>query len=86
MHPLVQDNVKRVNSITSVKSSRLIDHNSEDLVDVPVELSSSLSPPALSDNDSSSRNATDGTLIDPSPSCPTDLVDLEETKQDESKK
>ena len=33
MRPLVQDNVKRVNAITSLRSGRLIDHNLEDLAD-----------------------------------------------------
>jgi len=55
-------------------------------VDVLVELFSiSVSTISLY-NDSTSRDATDDTPIDPSPSRPTDLVDLEETKQDESKK
>jgi len=77
--------VKRVNAITSLRFGNLIDHNLEDLVDVPVELFPSLSPPSLSDNDSASRDAIDGTLIDSSPSRPTNLVDPEATKQDESK-
>jgi len=38
MHPPVQDNVKRVNEITSLWSGCLIDRYVEDLVDVPVEL------------------------------------------------
>ena len=46
-------------------------------MDVLVELSPSLSPPSLSD--SASKDATDSTLIDPSRSRPTDLVDPEET-------
>ena len=50
MRPPIHDNVKRVNVITSPRSGRLIDHNLEDLVDVPVELSLSLSPPSLSDS------------------------------------
>jgi len=55
-------------------------------VDVPIQLSPSLSPPSLLENDSTSRDATDGTLIDSSPSRSTNLVDPKETKQDESKK
>jgi len=78
MHPPVQDNVKRVNTITSLRSSRLIDHSLEDLVDVPFQLSPSLSPPSLSENDSISRDATDGTPIDLSP--PTNLVDPTKTR------
>ena len=66
MCPPVQDNIKRVNAITSLRFVRLIDHNLKDVVDVPVELSPSLSPPSLSDNDSASRDATDGTPIGPS--------------------
>jgi len=68
MRPPVQDNVKRVNAITSLRSGRLIDHSLEDLVDVLVEFSRSLSPPTPSDIDSTSRDATDGIPIDPSPS------------------
>jgi len=78
--------VKRVNAITSLRLGRLIDHNLENLVDVPVQFSSSLSPPPLSDNDSAFRDATDGTLTNPYPSRPIDLVNPSETKQDESKK
>jgi len=85
IHPPVHDNVKRVNAITSLRLSHLIDHSLEDLVDIPIPLSSSLSPPSVSENDSVSRDATEGTPIDSSPSQPTDLVDPEETKQDESK-
>ena len=66
MRPSIQDNVKRVNAITSLRSGRLINHSLEDLMDVPVELSPSLSPPSLSD--SASRDATDSTPIDLSPS------------------
>jgi len=66
MRPPIQDNVKRVNAITSLRSGHLIDHNLEDLVDVPVEFSPSLSPPSLTD--SASKDATDNTPIDPSPS------------------
>ena len=84
MRPSVQDNVKRVNTITSLRSGRLIDHNLEDLVDVPVQFSPSLSPSTPPENTSTSGDATDGTPIDPSR--PTDLVDPEETKQDEYKK
>ena len=84
MRPLVQNNVKRVNAITSLRSGCLIDHNLKDLVDVPVRFSQSLSPPSPLVKDSASRDATYGTPIDPSR--PTDLVDLEETKQDESKR
>ena len=86
MCPPNQNNVKRVNAITSLRSGRFIDHNLEDLVDVPIELSPSLSPPSLFDNDSASRDASDGNLIDPSPSRPTDLVNLKEIKRDRSKK
>ena len=85
MRPLVQDNVKKVNAIASLRSSHLIDYNLEDLVDVPIQLSLSLSPPSLHENDSASRDATVGTPINSSRSRPTDLVDHKETKQDESK-
>jgi len=68
MRSPVQDNVKRVNIITSLRSGCLIDHNLQDLVDVPIHLSSSLSPPPLLDTDSASRDATNGTLIGSSPS------------------
>ena len=64
--PLAQGNVKRVNVITSLRSGCLIYHNLKDLVDVPVELSPSLSPLSLSDNDFACRDATDSTLIEPS--------------------
>ena len=77
--------MKRVNIITSLRSGCLIDHNSEDLVDVPIQLSPSQSPISLYENDYTSRDATDGTPIDSSLSRPTDLADLEETKQDKSK-
>jgi len=77
---------KRVHAITSLRTGRFIDHNLENLADVPVEFSPSLSPPSVPNNDSASRHATDGILMDPSPSRPMDLVVLEETKQDESKK
>ena len=70
IRPLVQNTMKRVDVITSLRPGRLIDHNLEDLVDVPVELSLSLSPPSLSD--SALKDATDSTPIDPSPSQPTD--------------
>ena len=40
--------MKRVNAITSLRSDRLIYHNLEDLVDIAVELSPSLSPASLS--------------------------------------
>ena len=64
MCPPIQDNVKRVNAITSLTSSRLIDHSLEDLMDVPVQLSPSLFPPSLSKTDSISKDAIDGTSID----------------------
>jgi len=78
--------VKNVNVITSLRLGCSINHNLEDLVDVPVQLSPSLSPPSHPENDSTSRDAPDGTPIHPSPSRPIDLVDSEETKKDESKK
>jgi len=86
MRPLVEDNVKRVNVITSLRSGRLIDHNLEDLVDVPVQFSPSVSPPYPPENDSASRDATYSTPIDCSSSRPNDLDDSEENKKDESKK
>jgi len=55
-------------------------------VNVPIQLSPSLSPSSLLENDSISRDATKGTSIDFSLSSHTDLVDLRKTKQDESKK
>ena len=67
MSPLAEDNTKRVNPITLHRSGRLIDHNLEDLVDVPVQLSPSLFPPFLLENDYASRNSIDGTPIDSSP-------------------
>ena len=42
----IQDNVKKVNVITSMSSSCLIDHNLNDLMGVPIN-SPSLSPPAF---------------------------------------
>jgi len=78
--------VKKVNAITSLRLGHLIDHNLEDLVDVPIHLSPSLPLPSFLENDFAFRDATDGTLIDYSPSRPTDLVDPKETKQDKSKK
>jgi len=62
------DNVKRVNAVTSLRLGRLIDHNLEDLVDVPVNLSPTLSPPSPPENDFTSRDATDGTPITSFPS------------------
>ena len=61
--PPIQDNVKRVNTITSLRLGHLIDHNLEDLMDVPIQLSPSLSSLSLIENDSASRGATDGTSI-----------------------
>ena len=52
MRPPAQDNVKRVKAITSLRSGHLNDHSLEDLVDVLVEFSPSLSPPCLCNNDS----------------------------------
>jgi len=49
-------------------------------VDVLIQLSPSLSPSSLLDSDSAFRDATDGTLVDPSRSPTTNLVDLKETK------
>jgi len=46
MLPPAHDNVKIVNVITSLRSWCLIDHNLEDLVDIPVHLSPSLSLPS----------------------------------------
>jgi len=86
MCPPVQDNVKRVNVITSLSSGYLIDHNLEDVVDVPIQFSPSLSPPSLPENDSTSRDATEGTPIGSLPSPLTNLVDPRKTKQKESKK
>jgi len=86
MCPPAQDNVKRINAITSFRSGRLIDHNLEDLIDVPIQLSPSLSPPSLPKNGSASRDATDSIPIDSSPSRPTGLVDPKETKHEESRK
>ena len=53
-------------------------------MDIPVQLSPSLSPLSLSKNDSISRDDTDSIPIDLSP--PTDLVDPRKTKQEKSKK
>ena len=86
MRPPVQDNVKRVNAITSLRSGRLIDHKLEDLVDVPVQFSPPLSPPFPPENDSASRDATHATPTDLSPSQSIDPVNSEEIKKDESKK
>ena len=61
MRPPVQNNVKRVKAITSLRSGCFIDHNLEDLVNVSVQFSPSLSPPSLPDNNSASGDATDGT-------------------------
>ena len=72
--PLAQDNVKRVNARTSLTSDRLIDHNLEDLMDVLVQLSPSLSPPSLPHKDA--RNVTYGNPIDSSPSQYTNLLPL----------
>jgi len=41
-------------------------------MDVPIQLSPFLSPPSLYENDSASRDATDGTPCDSSSSQPTD--------------
>jgi len=79
MCPPIQDNVKRVNAITSLRSGRLIDHTLKELMDVPIQVSPSLSPPSLPENDYASRDATKGTP-------PIDLVDPMKTKQEESKK
>jgi len=83
MRPPIQDYVKR--PITSLRSSRLIDHNLEDFVNVPIQLSLPLSPLSLLDNDSTYRDATDDTPTNSSPSRPINLVDPKETNQDESK-
>ena len=71
--------MKRVNA----RSGHLIDHNLEDLMDVPIQLSLPLSLPSLFEKDYASMDATNGTPIDFSPSWPIKLVD---PKQDESKK
>jgi len=68
IQPQVQDNVKRVNVITSLRSGCLIYYNLEDLVDVPIELSLALSLPSLPQNDSTFRDAIDSTSIDTFPS------------------
>ena len=78
--------MKGVNVITSLRSGRLINHNLEDPVNVPIQLSPSLSPPSLHEKDSASRDATDGTSTDSSFTRPTTLFKPRETKQDESKK
>ena len=79
-------NVKRVNAITSLRLDRLIDHNLAALMDVSIQFSPSLSRPSLLKNDSASRDATEGTPIDSSPSPHIDLVDPSKNKQEESKK
>jgi len=81
MHPPFQDNVKRVNVISSLRSDRLIDHNLKDLVDVLIQLSLYLSLSCLLENDSASRDATDSTRIYSCPPQPINLVDPKETKQ-----
>ena len=53
--------MKRVNAATSFGSGRLIDHYLKDLVDVPIQLSLSLSPPSLPVNDFAFRDATEAT-------------------------
>jgi len=85
MRPPVKDNVRRVNGIISLRLDRLIDHNLEDLVDVPIQLSLSQSPLSLVMNDFASMDATNGNPIDSSPSRPTDLVAPTETRQDKPK-
>ena len=67
--------MKRVNTITSLRLGHLIDDNLEDLMDIPIHLSLSLSPSSLLESDYASRDATDGTIIDFFPSRPNDLVD-----------
>ena len=78
IRPPVQDNVKRDNAITSPRSGCLIDHRLEDLVDVLIQLSPSLSPSSVSENDSVCKDATDSTPINWFPH--TDLVGLRNTK------
>ena len=71
MVSLVQDNVK-----IPLKSFRLMNHNSEDLSDVSIELSTSLSLLSFLGNDFASRDATNGTSIDSSPFRSTELADI----------
>ena len=52
--------MKSVIVITSFGSSRLIDHNSEDLMDVSIHPSPSMSPPSLHENDYASRDVVNG--------------------------
>ena len=77
--------MKRVNAITSFGSGRLIDHDLKTLW-IFIQFSPSLSLSSLPKNDSTSRNATNGTIIDSFSIRPTDLVDPRKTKQEESKK
>ena len=55
-------------------------------MDVPIQFSPSLSLPSLLENDSTTRDVIEGTLIDSLPFSRTDLVDPRKTKQEESKK
>jgi len=55
--------MKRFNAITSLRSGCLIDHNLEDLVDVPIHLSPTLPLPSVLENGSTSRDAMDDTLL-----------------------
>ena len=75
MRPLADDIMKRVNAITLLRSGRLIDHNLEELMNVPIQLSPSLSPPSLPKNDFASGDAIDSIPVDSSSSQSTDLVD-----------
>ena len=56
--------MERANAITLLRSADLIDHNLEDLVEVSIQFSPSLSPPSLPENDFASRDATYCTQID----------------------
>ncbi|KAJ8433405.1 hypothetical protein Cgig2_029592 [Carnegiea gigantea] len=65
MRPPIQDNVKRVKAITSLRSGRLIDHYLADHMDIPIQLSPSLFPPSFPENDSASRVATSQESLTP---------------------
>ena len=75
-----------VNAITSLRSGYLIYYNLEDLINVPIQLSPSLTPPSFPKNDYALRDATASIPINSSFSWPTNLVDHKETKDEESRK
>ena len=77
--------MKWADTVTSLRSSHLIDHHLHDLMHVLIQVSPSLSLPYLPEYNYAFMNAIEGTPIDSSSSRPANLVDLKETNQNESK-